>query len=281
MKKLFVLFFIIFNLNYITPQSVTFLWWNLQNFFDTEDDPYKNDTVLTEEQYLKKLQLVSGVIKKIDADIVGVCEIENIAVLSNVAKLTGYKYYYLEEGNDPRGIDLALLSKYPAEYKTNIEMLTPYKNNPNYKFSRDCPVAKININNNDIYILLNHLKSMVGDDNTELKRVAQINGILDIIDFIYKNENNPTILLMGDFNSYRHSEPMNILEKSGLIILNYQYNEKTTYTTEFNRNKKDFDYFLVNNNLFKQIKSFNLKTHNNKGFKKISDHYPLFLRIAF
>ncbi|HNZ26788.1 MAG TPA: endonuclease/exonuclease/phosphatase family protein [Spirochaetota bacterium] len=278
-----IIFFLIALLTVESTQALELkvLWWNVKNFFDTVDDRGKDDDVLTENEYISKLQSVSGVIKKINADFVGLGEIENIFVLSNIAKSSGYPYYYLEEGNDPRGIDVALLSKYPAVYTSNRDLPTPYDGNPNYKFSRDCPKVEIILENGvKFYLLLTHLKSKFGGDaNSERKRISQIYGILDILDGIYAENNEPYVLIMGDFNSERYSEPMNILEKSGLKNINYLYNEKNIWTTNFGK-KKDIDYFLVNEAFFKKITKYKLKTFGGKYIDKISDHRPLLLEFS-
>jgi len=277
--KIVLILILLNNINTLYTLNIKILWWNLYNFFDTTDDPKKDDKILSIEEYNKKISLVVEKIKKINPDIIGLGEIENINVLKDIALKSGYAYYYLEEGNDPRGIDIALLSKYKIEeYITSKNRIIPYDENPNYKFSRDLTVAVLNINNIKFYILTTHLKSMIKNGKNEKKKRAQIFGILDIIEEIYQKENSPNIILMGDFNSHRYTEALNILEKSGLIILNYLYNEKYFYTYN---NKKDLDYFIINKNIKEKIKSKNLKVFNKKDFIKISDHFPLLLEIEF
>lgn len=276
--KAFLFLIIIVNSNY----SITFriLWWNVYDFFDTIDTPSKKDKIFTEEEYRNKLLKISNELKNINADIVGLGEIENINILKEIAKNSGYEYYYLEEGNDPRGIDIALLSKYKVEkYITNKNRYTPYDENPNYKFSRDATLSILTINEKKIYIIMTHLKSGLKDESDQKKRIAQVFGLLDIIDEIYQKDKDPNIIIMGDFNTYRHTEPLNILEKSGLIIINYFYDEKITYTYKYKKNKKDLDYFIINKNLDKKLKYKSLKTFNSKKFLKISDHFPLLFEI--
>jgi len=226
MKKIILLFLFLITTNLIYPLNLKIVWWNLQNFFDTTDDPLKKDTILTKDQYELKLSRISRMLIKINADIVGVCEIENINVLSELANKTNYPYYYLEEGNDPRGINIALLSKFPVNYTSNKDNIIPYSGNKNYKFSRDCPVAKLNIKEKEIVFILTHLKSKniirndsfqknnledndlkedksKEEDNSkkrynlkkenylkkenDLKKDAEIFGILDIIDTLYSS----------------------------------------------------------------------------------------------
>ena len=257
------------------------MWWNVDNLFDTIDDPDKQDTVLSEDDYQKKIELISKKLKEIDADIVGFAEVENIRVLKDIAEKSGYPYYYLEEGNDPRGIDVCIISKIKSRYTSHKDQPTPYKENVKYKFSRDCPEALFPYENKEIHLLINHLKSNLGDDDKSLKkRIAQSKGILDIVAEIYKNnKNGPYIILVGDFNSERYSEPLNILEKSGLIIINYLYKEKSTKTYKYRGKYLDLDYFLLNKPLYDKVKIKKFKSLIDDEIEKIGDHYPLLMEI--
>lgn len=283
MKKKFILIFLlnlIFNINSL---DLKFAWWNVKNFFDTTDDLKKDDTIFSKEEYFKKLNLTAEIIALFKADFVGLCEIENIEILKDLAEKTDYPFYYLEDGNDPRGIDVALLSKRKVEYFSNKDLPTPYDSNKDYKFSRDCPYAFFKEGDKSFYILLTHLKSKARDDgNSEKKRIAQSFGILDVISNIYDKENSePFLLLTGDFNSYRYSEPMNILEKSGLSIINYAYKKIDAYTTKYKGKKEDIDYVVFNRRLSEEGKIVSFKVIRNKQIEKISDHYPILIRITF
>ncbi len=175
------------------------------------------------------------------------------------------------------------MSKYPIIYKTNKDYPTPYQENKNYKFSRDCPVGLLDINGKKLYILITHLKAMMWNDpKSEKKRVGQTFAILDIISEIYESEKTaPYIFLMGDFNSHRYSEPMNILQKSGLIIINYFYKKNNVFTTKFKGKKEDIDYMIFNNTLFYKSKINKFKVFNEKEFDGISDHYPILINFTF
>jgi hypothetical protein len=72
-------------------------FWNLENLFDTEDDPEKNDAQFlpdgdrewTEERLDKKLYNLARVIRSMNnyygADILGVCEVEHQSVLEHIS----------------------------------------------------------------------------------------------------------------------------------------------------------------------------------------------------
>jgi endonuclease/exonuclease/phosphatase family metal-dependent hydrolase len=284
MKKRFIVFFVfVFCLN-VNSTELKVLWWNVHNFFDTVKDRNKDDIVLTREQYKNKLNLISEKIADSKADIVGLAEVENIGVLKDIAYKAGYPYFYLEEGNDPRGIDVGLLSKYRVDYKSHKNQPTPYKKDKSFKFSRDCTEAFLNVDGKNLYILTTHLKSKVngGEGKNDEKRIGQVNGILDIISEIYKNsKSEPMILLMGDFNSNRHSEELNIIEKSGLKILNYLKNENDFYSTVYKHKKQDIDYIILNKKLYDSSKIRKYKTLNSNEYKTLSDHFPIYLEFSF
>lgn len=281
-KFYFIIIFLYIFLVQINSTELSFLWWNVENFFDTTDDPSKDDSIISQNDFKIKLSGVSKIISKINADFVGLCEIENIFVLKQIAKQCSYNYFYLVEGNDPRGIDIAFLSKEPIIYKSNKHQLTPYDENKHYKFSRDCPEVILNSSNKQLYILLNHLKSQYRqDERTIKKRIAQTFGILDIINHIYKKEKEPYVLVMGDFNCSRYSESLNILQKSGLEILNYSKNNNSFYTYVYRGKKEDLDYFMMNDLLYNKITITTLVSVHSETIRNVSDHYPIILKFKF
>ncbi len=290
MKKILIFSFLI-TVHFVYSLDLKIAWWNLHNFFDTTDNPQKKDTVLTIDEYKLKLHKASRLIKSINADIFGVCEVENIDVLKDIAENTNYKYYYLEDGNDPRGINVAILSKYPLTYISNRDKIVPYDNNRNYKFSRDCAVAKLNIKNQEFLFILLHLKSKLVSKNSSIKendlqREAEIFGVLDVVDELYSsyisnNKNIPYLLIMGDLNSNRYEKTLLNFEKSGFKILNYLKSKDRLYTYVYQNKREDIDYFLFNERAFNEIKIKKIDTIHSIEYENVSDHYPIYLKIKF
>ncbi|HDP55092.1 MAG TPA: endonuclease/exonuclease/phosphatase family protein, partial [Bacteroidetes bacterium] len=112
---------------------VNIAFYNLENLFDTIDTPDVRDFEFTPEgrnkwntkKYYKKLENMAQVISKIGTDVtphgpavIGVSEIENRAVLEDLAKQEAiadrnYQVVHID-GPDKRGVDVALL--YQPEY---------------------------------------------------------------------------------------------------------------------------------------------------------------------
>jgi len=142
-----LIFFLTFTLNAETVSVMTF---NVENLFDNKDDPDRVDETyiaLKDKQTAKhlegcnlievkswrdsclyldwndevidiKLQNLSTVILSEDVDIIGLQEVENIGMLErlyNRVKQNGYVAYDLIEGQDERGIDLGIISKFPIK----------------------------------------------------------------------------------------------------------------------------------------------------------------------
>ena len=107
-----------------TADDATFATWNVERFFDNVNDPAIGEPVLTAAAYERRLGKASLAIRDYlhAPDVVGVVEIENLAVLQTLAARInadavaagqadpGYTGY-LVEGNDVGGIDVGFLVK--------------------------------------------------------------------------------------------------------------------------------------------------------------------------
>lgn len=282
-KKLWLSLLLTFTLlASVYAESLSVMHWNISNAFDTVKDDKKNDTVLSTQKYNDKMSITAGIIKRQMPNIVTLCEVENIDVLSDLAARCGYEYFYLIEGNDPRGIDVAVMSEYEMNYRSNKDMPTPYPGNPRYKFSRDCVSAQFKTSSGKSFcIITTHLKSSFRDDGKSgMKREAQAKGMLNVIENIYKEEKDePFLIVTGDLNTNRYSSTLQILEKAGLQILNYKEKQDDFYTYIYKKEKQDLDYIIVNKKLEKAMKRPKLRTINSKIISDVSDHYPILLEF--
>jgi hypothetical protein len=133
MKYLFLTLIFLFSIQFSKAQTkkykiATIAFYNLENLYDTIDDPLKNDDEFTPNGkkkysasvYFDKLQKLSTVISEIatevtpdGAAILGVAEIENRNVLEDLCKTEklknrNYKVVHYDSP-DERGVDVALL----------------------------------------------------------------------------------------------------------------------------------------------------------------------------
>lgn len=227
-RKLTLIVFIVFAINVFAQKEAMIAFWNVENLFDTIDDPAINDQEFlptskkawTSERYNTKLKNTSHVIlemnKGVGPDILGMAEVENRGVLVDLTTKTPMKkqkygiVHY--DSPDQRGIDVALIYKtksFTVLSSNHVPVPLPRDENDTVapRPTRDILVVRGILNKKDtICILVNHWPSrMGGQEKSEEKRVAAaqtVQRICDSLRFLYPDGE---ILAMGDFND----EPTN------------------------------------------------------------------------
>ena len=190
-------------------------FWNLQNLFDTIDDPIKNDDEFlpdgelewTEDRLDKKMYNLARVIRSMNnekgPDLLGVCEVENQSVLDSIIskylKDFNYKIAYIESP-DNRGIDNGLIFRADKIRLLNIQADT-------VQLSDGWPTrlifgANLLINNDEkITVFVNHWPSRSGGQlESEPNRIEAAKTLRNAVDRIFKVEEDAKIFITGDFN---------------------------------------------------------------------------------
>jgi hypothetical protein len=93
-------------------------WWNLENLFDTVDDPISRDFEFTpehgwtQEAYEAKRDNLAAVLTELGPELLGVAEVEGDGVFADVLAATGNEHLKVVEDpdgtSDLRGIDVSL-----------------------------------------------------------------------------------------------------------------------------------------------------------------------------
>jgi predicted extracellular nuclease len=203
-------------------KEYTVVSYNVENLFDTVDDPkIPDEEFLPEsekkwdnERYQKKLNDLSQVISEISPkelpEIVGLIEIENRSVLEDLVQtgpLNGQGYAIIhEESPDFRGIDVALIYRKDAFQEIMHESLpVVFADDPEFK-TRDILHVTGKARNETIHIFVNHWPSRIGgDEKTEPKRVLAATVLKSKVDQILSLDPKARIIIMGDTND----EPIN------------------------------------------------------------------------
>lgn len=206
--------------------SVTFkvMDWNVHDFFDESDDPAKNDTVMTATQVSSKLTRLATVINKQAPDVLTLQEVESKDLLRRLNDKLTVKLpnYELIPGRDPRGINVAIMSRWPL-VKTathqNERLYSPDGRGP-YSWSRDCLEAHVDVGGNRVAaFLVNHLISQLDSTiDTDFKRQAQAQGIRDIADALRGSTPWIATFLTGDMNDDPGSPSSSILFAGGAFV---------------------------------------------------------------
>jgi endonuclease/exonuclease/phosphatase family metal-dependent hydrolase len=189
-----------------------------------------------------------------------------------------YEYAILIDGNDPRRIDVGLLSKYKIKsISTNI--YEPYNNQEvtstsssirKYLFSRDCLIIEIEIPGSDkiLTVFLNHLKSKLSfekegsakkakeEKEANELREAQSKRVAELVRERFSGElfNTEDFVVLGDFNDTPDSpfleELVQDLGMKDIISLSFERKEdKWTYYWAGENAVTQIDYILLSPNL--------------------------------
>jgi endonuclease/exonuclease/phosphatase family metal-dependent hydrolase len=204
------------------------------------------------------------VLKAVQADVQCLVEVESRNVLHNFnADMLGTKkfaYNILIDGNDERGIDVGLLSRYPIK---NIRTHIFDKEKPNSRsclFSRDCLEVELEVKpGQPLYILCNHFKSKgySGSQAAANKRRAlQAAAVKDIVSSRY-NLQTDWVVILGDFNDTPDAQPLTALLQLphlyDVLQLQFADDMQQRYTYYYN-NKVQIDYILVSKPLQQNFK---------------------------
>ena len=194
------------------PMPLRVANWNVRNYLNDKNDSAAPDEVVrTTAQYVSHRQAIGAVLAAIDADVVVLQEVENEPSLSDLVQSElGGKYtgIGIVDGNDPRGVDIGILSKIPVEkVVSHKDEQFPLNGTvgPTYRFSRDCPEYHLTYNGRKIVLLGVHFKAK--EDDNPNKRLAEAQRTRAIANALVKEDSTRAILVLGDFNDVPGSPP--------------------------------------------------------------------------
>jgi len=239
------------------PLSVGF--WNVENLFDLEDNPDKNDDEFAlggrkkvdQQIYDLKIKHSSEVLQDLNVDVLGLCEVENHKVLNdlnNAYKERNYDIIHYESP-DNRGIDNALL--YDKNRFSIISSRAIENKLKNGGPTRDILYVLGEYNNARLHIFVNHWPSNYGGKEKAIpKRTETAELIIKEIKNILSVEKSAEIILIGDFNEDPDDKNIMLLEKVGLASLMKPMLGKPKVGTYVYRGEDSFlDQIIVNEHL--------------------------------
>lgn len=305
------------------PFSIAF--YNLENLFD----PLENDKTLDKDftpngiykwdrdKYLHKINNLSKTISKIGLTrcdtppvLIGVCEVENEACLSdliNSSSLKPFDYDFIfHKSPDQRGIHVALLFQ-KKHFQVKVKKSTPIRFSHDFETERTRDILHIKgrLFDKPIHLILNHWPSRSdGTSKTKHKRNSASNELLKLVDKINHSEKQANIFIMGDFNDEPSSESLKPILDLGFENPMLEFQKLKKGSVKFKGKWIMFDQILFNHNL-KNTFWFNYlstqiyvepsliqKSGRHRGAPKrtfngsyylggYSDHFPVFLYFEF
>lgn len=260
----------------VEKKCLTIVSYNVENYFDTDDDPNKNDEEYlvgglrgwNKSKYLTKQSNISKVISTINGwtppAIVGLLEVESDKALRDLTKyapLKNLKYKYIHyESPDRRGIDVALLYQSDQFKPFHHEPIEIVFSDTTYK-TRDLLYVAGTIPNQDtLHVFLCHFPSRWGGElESENRRVEVAQILRNKINHLFDTYERPYIVVMGDFNDEpTNNSILNVLKarklanevkEKELYNLSFPFVEKGKGTHKYQGEWGMLDQIIVSGNL--------------------------------
>ncbi|MCX6232020.1 MAG: endonuclease [Bacteroidetes bacterium] len=264
------------------------MFYNLENFYDTHNDSIANDDDFTafgmkhwgREKYNCKLNHIYKVIASIGGweppEIIGVCEVENKWVVSELAAgtpLRKFNYRYIHyDSPDPRGIDVAMLyrpDKFKPVFHQPLRIIFPFDTAAR---TRDVLYVKgLTASKDTLHLFVNHFPSKFGGAMITISKRNYVARFLwTKVDSILAVNPDANIVIMGDFNDEPTDESIlqylkskcDTNELTGADLYNLMCKlkaEEKIGTNKFREQWSLIDQMIVSTALVKNSKSWHVK----------------------
>ena len=196
----------------VTAQNHTVVFYNIENAFDTINDPATADEEMlplsdrewNSMRYNAKLNLIATTLSDITTEhptLIGLAEVENANVLRDLTQTsalrsTSYKICHYDSP-DERGIDVALLYR-PDKFHYVGSRAILSEADP---ATRDILTVWGEMDGHPTFIVVVHWPSRIGGVKfTEPKRRASARQLRNILDSVMVENPATRIIVMGDMN---------------------------------------------------------------------------------
>lgn len=194
--------------------TFTAAWWNVENLFDTRDDPKTNDDEFTptgdrhwtRRRFNDKLQGIYKTLVMMDLpDVVGLGEVENSYVLRELCQGTPlaqipYRYVHYDSP-DRRGIDVALIYRTDRFTVTASRKVNVSDSAEGY-FTRDILIVEgVTSTGDSVCLFVNHWPSKRGGEEADVQRLRIADTLRRQMVELHRQHPAAAIIAMGDMNS--------------------------------------------------------------------------------
>jgi endonuclease/exonuclease/phosphatase family metal-dependent hydrolase len=283
----------------ILSQERTFMFYNVENLFDTIDSRLDDDEFLPSSprkwgsyRYYSKLNNLFRVIVTANGwelpDVIGLCEVENRSVLDdllNYTYLSRHSYTPIFAGSaDIRGIGVALLVDTNAFTITDRWIVVPVSSDGEAMDTRSVLFARLSDDVDTITVVVTHWPSRWGGvaatDPLRARVASVISGELGSVRERYGRDEK--ILLMGDLNSEPEDRAVSeILGAAGAWsdtlrsdLRNIsRFDEETHYGSyKYNGVWSLYDQIIVSQSLISAVEGYFISM---EGYKIFNDDFLL------
>ena len=174
---------------------------------DKVPDPVDPDTrdEDTPPKSPEDMRRLAAALKRADADVVALQEVENLSILNEFLDkfLPGmYPHRVLVEGNDGRGIDVAVISRHPVtgvESHKDDRFPVPGANKAG-GFKRDFLKVDLRVGSYPFTVYTTHFKAQAGGQEADNHRLAEAQQARKILEQDMRRFPGRRFVVTGDFN---------------------------------------------------------------------------------
>lgn len=286
----------VFPENYKAVPIDTFrvLTWNVEHFVDLHDNPYVNNKRENNQDstlFKEKTKLFADAIKKANADVVVLQEIEHIQLAKQLSEdlFPELNYQFFADAASinwyqnvvvmsrlPLGVMYSYGSVHSPVAYTDEEGQAQYETQSKIN-TRIWTIEVMADEDYHFYLTGAHLKA-----GRKLRDVAMRLGQIDLLKAqyarLYKEHKNANIIVAGDLNSYPDSREIQSFkeEVKGISFIDPLPSDVMTHTAD--DPKRRLDYILVNENMMPELIKGSVKVPRlleTQAMRKVSDHLPV------
>lgn len=297
MRIFLIICFFIIGLSLSNAQThFRVMFYNVENLFDTTDDPIKNDDEFLPTgamnwqpwKYWEKLRNITRVITAVGGmqspALVGLCEIENDSVIFDLTRrspLRAQEYEYVVTNSpDERGIDVALLyQRHQFKLLEKIEYEIAFHDKKIRPTRNILHVAGRVISGDTVDVFVCHFPSRSGGQReSEPARIDAATLLRNKVDSLFGIRQKANIVIMGDFND--HPDNKSLFQTLNAKSLRDDYFDTELYNMFYHRMKETgfgsyffqgrwevLDQFIVSGNMLSKNNSIRVKNNEAHIFK--------------
>lgn len=175
-------------------------FYNVENLYDTLPSRFYDDTPFTPqgrkgwntERYARKIVNIGRVIDEMSADVLGLAEVENEAVVRDLVNSLSTDYNYIHAStSDSRGMDLAVLYKGDRFFPDSVSLV-------NSKVGREFLYVRGQYCGADVQFVFCHLPSRLNKPDYCEKAFYELHRLIyDLLD----EKPDANVIVLGDFNA--------------------------------------------------------------------------------
>lgn len=256
--------------------------YNVRNLFDNPASLPGGP--VTQPKPEKEKAALAQVFRNVNPHVVGLVEVESLPTLLNFRDTyisdMGYKHVTLIEGNDQRGIDVAVMSKFPIVNVKSHKDRTfriPGESQP-AKLSRDLLQTTITTPNGYTFTyFVTHLKSKHGGAASDARRKAEAALVRTIVKDFARANPKANYAIAGDFNDTPESPTMAELlghPQAPKLFDVLSFLAPNDYTYWPQRYRSRIDYMMLSDTMHNEFVPRSPWIHKSKEAFDASDHLP-------